>query len=514
MTTSLPLPVGFGLATDPDTKQLSDSMLFGGSPARVLRLTAAGRLAWRELAAGTVRTVGGAVLARRMTDSGLAHPRPPALTEPPDVTVVVPARDRSDLLDECLAGLGQTYPVVVVDDGSEHPQPVADVAARHGARLVRRESNGGAGAARNTGLAEVTTALVAFVDSDCVPVAGWVEALAAHLSDPLVGAAAPRVQPAELPVTSASKFSAAAGALDLGDREARVQPMSRVAYVPTAALVVRRAALLSVASLAFPSRDGQVFDEALRCGEDVDLVWRLHEAGWRVRYDPSVQIGHHEPTTWAALLGRRFRYGQSAAPLARRHPRSIAPLVLHPWPTVAVAGLLARRPALAAAGFALSVLTVRRRLAAAGAPTAGTTTAMARAAGQTFLGLGRYGTQFASPVLLAVVAAPGRPPVSWRRTAALALLVAPPLAAWARQRPPVSARAFVAGRVLDDVCYGAGVWTGAYRCRSLAALRPLVAWRPLHVDPPTNPAPTQSPATQSSATRPAAEPSAEQRNVP
>ena len=51
-----------------------------------------------------------------------------------------------------------------------------------------------------------------------------------------------------------------------------------------------------------------------------------------------------------ACSTRRFRYGTSAAPLARRHPANLAPLVLQPWPALAVAALLARRPAAAAAG--------------------------------------------------------------------------------------------------------------------------------------------------------------------
>ena len=476
-----PLPIGFGLVTDADTKQLSESLLFGGSPARVLRLTTAGQQAWRELQRGTVQTRAGAVLARRMTDAGLAHPRPPALLGAADVTVVIPVRDRAELLAQCLAGLGRDYPVVVVDDGSDDPHAIADVAAANGARLVRRTANGGAGAARNTGLAEVESSLVAFVDSDCVPGPGWIEPLAAHLADPLVAAVAPRVLPADEPRTPATRFSAASGALDLGDREARVVPMSRVAYVPTAVLLARRTALAAIA------RDGAVFDEALRYGEDVDVVWRLHQSGWRVRYDPSVHVGHHEPTTWPALLGRRFRYGRSAAALALRHPSCIAPLVLQPWPTLAAAGLLTRRPPVAALGFAGSVLTRRRRLTAAGVPTKGTAAAMARATEQTWLGIGRYATQFAAPALLTVLARPGRARTraatrARRRTAALALLVVPPLAAWVRSRPELSAPHFVVGRIADDACYGAGVWTGAYEARSLTALRPVLAWRPLRID--------------------------------
>ena len=87
----------------------------------MLRLTAAGQRALAELRAGPVRSTAAGTLARRLTDAGLAHPRPPALAGPPDVTVLIPVRDRPELLDRCLTALGRRYPVLVVDDGSVRP---------------------------------------------------------------------------------------------------------------------------------------------------------------------------------------------------------------------------------------------------------------------------------------------------------------------------------------------------------------------------------------------------------
>ena len=42
-------PAGFGVVIDPGTKQLAEDILFGGAPARVLRLSRAGRAALAEL---------------------------------------------------------------------------------------------------------------------------------------------------------------------------------------------------------------------------------------------------------------------------------------------------------------------------------------------------------------------------------------------------------------------------------------------------------------------------------
>jgi mycofactocin system glycosyltransferase len=474
------LPAGFGVVIDPGTKQLGAGTLFGGAPARVLRLSPAGRAALAELRAGPVRSAAAGRLARKLTDAGLAHPRPPGLASRPDVTVLIPVRDRAVLLDRCLSAVGRDYPVLVVDDGSADPGAVADVAGAHGAALVRRPVSGGPGAARNTGLPGVTTDLVAFLDSDCVPAPGWIERLAAHLADPAVAAAAPRMVAVPAGPGWAGRYTTAACCLDLGDAEARVVPGTRVAYVPTAALVARRAALVPAAG------PGGVFDPALRWGEDVDLVWRLHDAGWRVRYDPAVRVSHHEPHGWAALLARRFRYGTSAAPLAARHPGQVPPLVLHPWPALTVAGLLAGSPAVAGLSFAGSVLAMRATLHRAGLPARGVVPAMLTATRQTWLGMGRYACQFGAPALAGALVAPGGTSRAgrWaRRAAAASLLLGPPLTAWAARRRPLDPVRYALGHLADDVAYGTGVWAGALRARSTAPVRPVIAWHPFRAGP-------------------------------
>jgi mycofactocin system glycosyltransferase len=478
---TVPLPNGFRIELDTATRHLTEHLWFGGSPPRVLRLTPAGHAAWQALRDGPVRSAATGMLARRLVDAGLAHPRPAEPGGTPEVTVVIPVRDRADMLDRCLSSVDGPYPVLVVDDGSRDARAVAKVVARHGATLLRRTRNGGPGVARNTALERVRTDLVAFLDSDCVPPPGWIDRLAPHFADPLVAAVAPRIT--GFAHEDGSAAEPAESGLDLGDQPARVVPNTRLSYVPTAALLARSDALRAVA------REDAVFDPALRVGEDVDLVWRLHEAGWRIRYEPSVRVAHHEPVTLPALLGRRFRYGTSAAPLALRHPRSVPPLVLHPWPALTVAALLGRRPAAAGVAFAVAVLSMVRTLRRAGVPTRGVLRAMLTAVHQTWLGIGHYGVQFGAPALLAALVAPGgaRRRTRWgRRLAVGSLLLGPALTAWVGRRGPDRSRPdpvrFVARHLADDIAYGAGVWAGCARHGTGIPVRPVVSWRPLRID--------------------------------
>ena len=468
-----PLPTGFTVELDADTKQLDATTWYGGSPARVMRLSGRGAAAWQELQHSPIRSAAAGLLARRLTDAGLAHPQPPLTPGRLDVTVVIPVRDRAALLDRCLTALGRAHPVLVVDDGSRDPDTIAAIADRHRATLVRRHVNGGPAAARNTGLEHVRSEFVAFLDSDCAPTGDWIGALAAHFADPLVGAVAPRIIAARSR-SSAGRYGAAFGSLDLGTRQAGVVPSSRVAYVPTAALLVRRQAIDELGT-------DEAFDPALRVGEDVDLIWRLHEAGWRIRYQPAVRVEHREPDTWPALLARRYRYGTSAAPLTRRHPDAMHPLLLHAGPTATVAALLARRPLLALTAYAAYTAGLAATLHRARIPRDGLLRASADAVRHTALGLGRYLCQFAAPVLLVGLLRPGRRKRCGRRATIALQLLAPALRRGqpAGFRPVTRALALLA----DDIAYGAGVWAGCARERTLRPLVPAISWRSLRAVP-------------------------------
>ncbi len=335
------------LRADSGTRLVADGgVLVGGSPVRVLRLTPAGA---RQVAAwfsGTPVPSGLAArtLARRLLDAGIAHPdwgdRAGADDTPgaDDVTVVIPVRDRYAELGRCLAGLRGSPHVIVVDDCSADPGKIAAICAEHGARVVRRPVNGGPGAARNTGLAVAPAGLVAFLDSDCVPRPGWLDRLLPHFSDPATGAVAPRIVPYEDGTTWLGRYEGASSTLDMGRRPSIVRPGARVPYVPGAALVVRKAAA------------GDGFAAGMYVGEDVDFVWRMAAAGWRVRYEPAAVMGHDHRVRFRAWFARRRDYGTSAAALEQLHPGVVRPLYASWWTEGAWTAALAGRPILVTIG--------------------------------------------------------------------------------------------------------------------------------------------------------------------
>ncbi|MDO8391663.1 MAG: mycofactocin biosynthesis glycosyltransferase MftF [Actinomycetota bacterium] len=411
-------------------------VVIAGSPLRLFRLSTGGAHVIALAETGEVPdTPAIRQLIDRFIDAGALHPTPAhGPFAPADVTVVMPTFERvpAALGTPALAGLR----TIVVDDASPVPAPVSG-----GAGVVRRATNGGPSAARNTGLAQVATPLVAFIDADVRLPDGWLAPLLAHFADPRVALVAPRVMGAPGPGVLAG-HEQRHSPLDLGDQPARIAAGTRVSYVPAAVLVCRTEAVRALGG----------FDEGMRLGEDVDLVWRLAEADHRCRYEPAV-VAHHEARhTVLGWVRQRMGYGRSAATLARRHPGALAPVRMSGWSVLVWALALSRRPLLALGVAAGTIVALQRKLADVPPREA------ARMAGLGHLAAGRQLAQATTrvwwPVALVAAACCRR-----ARLPVLAAFTVPVLADAVRTR---SLRPLLDAPLLfvDQAAYGAGVWAG------------------------------------------------------
>ncbi len=459
-----PLPSTFTVAFSRSARVVETGLFMGGNPIRLLRLTpratrilgtwATGRPVGRNRAEG--------ILARRLVSAEICqvHATTPTFSAD-DVTVIVPVRDRPNELRRVLASLGPLS-CVVVDDGSVDPAETKAIATSAGAHCVVLPHNLGPAGARNAGLATITTPLVAFVDSDCEVEANWLDPLLGYFNDPLVGAVAPRIMSrSHCTTTSLARYESVRSSLDRGVVEGLVRPNGVISYVPTAALLVRRAAVPETA-----------FDPALRGGEDVDFVWRLVAAGWDVRYVPRAHVHHDAMGPLVPWLARRAFYGATAGPLALRHPNNLAPVQASIWTVATWALFLARRPFLSAVTLGVSVLTLAQHLddlVDHPLPLAWSI------AGQGTLRSLRPGlsglTRAWSPALVAGLLFPRT------RRAAAAALLAPAFFDYRQASGGLDPLRYVALHVADDLAYGFGVWQGSYRARTLKPLLPRIAVR-------------------------------------
>lgn len=461
------LPDGFQVQIDMRCARKGDlRFLVGGSPTRMLRLADAalgmtsgdGRI---EVCDRATRS-----LSRTLLESGIAHPRPMTGPGVDDVTIVIPVRDNPDGVARVLDAVAGMR-VIVVDDGSAVP------ITAHGPRVevIRFEDNRGPAAARNAGARAATTDFVAFLDSDVVPEPDWLTMLLAHFSDPLVAVAAPRIvglsgRGGGARQSLAERYENFQSSLDMGPGEASVVPGTPVPYVPSAAMIVRRKAFCG-------------FDEDLRVAEDVDLCWRLHQSGWRIRYDPVARVAHDHRTSMWKVLARRRYYGTGAAFLAARHGTMAAPMVMTASMAVAVVALLSRTTVgLVIAVAVLTRVTFRLRARLGDLPNAPLAAAQmtGRAAGYGLLQAAGAICRHYWPVavLLALV--------SRRfRILVIEVAVAEGIVEWVRlvhgdrgTNPGLGPVGYLLCRRLDDLAYGTGLWEGVIRERNLGALRPVV----------------------------------------
>ncbi|MBA2439808.1 MAG: glycosyltransferase, partial [Thermoleophilaceae bacterium] len=229
------------------------------------------------------------------------------LSEQPRISVVVCTYNGARTLRETMQGLARLdYPdfdVIVVDDGSVDES--AAIARAHGARVISTE-NRGLSAARNTGLAAATGEIVAYLDDDAYPDRHWLTYLAdAYRIGDYVGVGGPNIAPGDERGTAAGIGFAPGSPTHvlISDREAE--------HIPGCNCSFRTDALAAVGG----------FDTQFRvAGDDVDLCWRMREAGGRIGFSPPAMVWHHRRASLRTYWRQQRGYGKAEALLERKWP--------------------------------------------------------------------------------------------------------------------------------------------------------------------------------------------------
>jgi glycosyltransferase involved in cell wall biosynthesis len=210
------------------------------------------------------------------------------------VTAIIPAFNRAELIARALASVNdQTIPpreVVVVDDAST--DETAAVARRFGARLLRHQTNRGAAAARNTGIAAADQPWLALLDSDDEWLPHHLETLW-ELRDAHVVVSGTAIQPGSNRLYGPAFRRAAV----LRSPAALIWPDN---VIPASGALVRTDVVRAVGG----------FDTTLRYAEDFDLWLRVLERGTglassRVVYRWHAHGGQKSSDAGAALSAHR-----------------------------------------------------------------------------------------------------------------------------------------------------------------------------------------------------------------
>ncbi len=234
--------------------------------------------------------------------------------QPPRISVIVCTRNGASTLRSCLHSLQALnypdYEVLVIDDGST--DTTSEIVKGFSSVRYHLQSHAGLSVARNCGAQLATGAIIAYTDDDCIAHADWLLHLSHAFTDPAVTAAGgPNIPPP--PRNRIERIVAAAPGAPahvlLSDTEAE--------HLPGCNLAIRKDALLSI--------DGfrSMFTSA---GDDVDICWRLREAGGSMRFVPGAMVWHHRRFSICGYLKQQRGYGRAEALLMSQHPQRFGPL--------------------------------------------------------------------------------------------------------------------------------------------------------------------------------------------
>ncbi|RKH35678.1 glycosyltransferase [Corallococcus praedator] len=222
------------------------------------------------------------------------------------ISVVVPVRDNPHglaRLGTWWRGLGEDQrplELIVVDDASRVPVEFV-------AEEVRILQGGGRGpaCARNVGWRAAKGPWVAFLDSDCLPAAGWPASFATGWRG-------------EVAVQGAVRAMGTDWLSSYYESQGVLRPMAwtedgRPQYLISANCLVHRDTLERIGGF------GERFP--LAAGEDVDLGLRLSQIG-ALRWCADASVAHDFEPSMRAFVRRFLRYGRGNRMLAEGQPES------------------------------------------------------------------------------------------------------------------------------------------------------------------------------------------------
>lgn len=241
---------------------------------------------------------------------GELHAARPAdlLAAHPHVSVVVCCYNGGRTLAQCLDSLSKldypSYDVILVDDGSS--DDTASIANRFpDVTVLRHETNKGLSASRNAGMAAATGSIVAYTDADCFADPDWLTHLVQRLEETGADAVGgPNISPDD--GWLAASINASPG------QPTHVLESDQVAeHVPGCNMAFRRDQLAAINGF-----DAQFF----KAGDDVDVCWRLQQAGGWITFAPGAVVWHHRRQTPRSYLRQQAGYGEAEALLRFKHP--------------------------------------------------------------------------------------------------------------------------------------------------------------------------------------------------
>jgi GT2 family glycosyltransferase len=218
----------------------------------------------------------------------------------PKVSILIPTRDRAELLERCIAGLlnRTNYPVIeiIVLDNDSREERTRQLFATYPVRVIPQPGEFNWAAMNNAGARVATGEVLLFLNNDIdVIEPDWLHELVAHAARPEVGAVGAKLLFADGTVQHAGIWLgpngwAARHLLRLSDRNdggylSQLSTTRNLSAVTGACMAIRRELFLEL----------EGFDESYPVSyNDLDLCLRLRQRGYRIVWTPHAELLHLE----------------------------------------------------------------------------------------------------------------------------------------------------------------------------------------------------------------------------
>lgn len=255
------------------------------------------------------------------------RPAPVFREELPAVSVIVPACNEEKVIESCAASiLASGYPrleVILVDDGSRDATLELMRKYEHHRNVrVLSQPNGGKASALNNGARNASGEILFFVDADGIFTQGTIPEMLRFFTDLDVGGVCGNDAPVNLDRLQTKLLCLMTYAGTSFVRRA----LAEVDCLPIVSGNIgafRRVALEDSARLieeirpGSPGETGPMLDGFI--GEDLELTWRVHRAGYKIKFAPRAIVLAEVPSTVRGLWRQRVRWARGFLQTARLH---------------------------------------------------------------------------------------------------------------------------------------------------------------------------------------------------
>jgi glycosyltransferase involved in cell wall biosynthesis len=238
------------------------------------------------------------------------------------ISVVIPSYNSENTIGLCIDSLihqsyqGE-YEVIVVDSSSDNTPRVVSGAYPQ-VKLIHIDNRTDPGTARNIGIGEAKGEIIAFTDSDCIPLDGWLESIAAvHMSQPqykIIGGVIRNGNESDDSVGLAGYLAEFREFLP-------GQSKREVVHIPTCNISFKRQVF----------KDYGPFQGEYYPQEDLVYNYSLVEKGEKILLDPTIEVFHNHRSRLREFLMHQWKIGGATSRVLRTVRLPGSSLARHPF---------------------------------------------------------------------------------------------------------------------------------------------------------------------------------------